>query len=456
MPALPLSERFLMLLLITTNLLNYIDRGIVPGASGAFDSFIEGSETTWGTSAAFGALTSAFIVGFSVASVVVGHLAHRVPPFRLCGVGLLIWCLSMLLAGLAKPLKSYALLITARAVGGCGEAGFVTIGGPFIQDAAGARQGLWLGVFYAAIPAGTALGYGYGAYVAQNWTWAAAFYAQGLVMLVPASLFLLSKDDGSRIVNRDQRPPSLKSELQALRRSKTFRFTVLGYAGYAASVIGFSTFGPSIVVGLGLWTDSVRASLAFSATLAVSGALGTPLGGLALDAWTRRRGHKLKAALEVSIATVGAGALLITPAAFARDRSWFLASIGLGTLPLFAATSPMNVSIFEGVPREHRAFGIAVATLLMHAFGDVPSPVVVGLLKDRWAPDCAPDAHSHLGEACGVGSKQRGHLRGITFGLCLYFLTSLVFFGVARWRAARVEEVVAEPPTATPLLEEDG
>ena len=107
---------------------------------------------------------------------------------------------------------------------------------------------------------------------------------------------------------------------------------------------------------MGLWTDSVRASLAFSATLAVSGALGTPLGGLALDAWTRKRENKLRAALEVSIATVGAGALLITPAAFARDRAWFLASIGLGTLPLFAATSPMNVSIFEGVPREHRAF----------------------------------------------------------------------------------------------------
>ena len=143
-------------------------------------------------------------------------------------------------------------------------------------------------------------------------------------MLVPAALFLLSKDDGSRIVNRDQQPPSLKSELQAPRRSKTFRFTVLGYAGYAASVIGFSTFGPSIgeepSPRLGLWTDSVKASLAFSATLAVSGALGTPLGGLALDAWTRKRENKLKAALEVSIATVGAGALLITPAAFARDR----------------------------------------------------------------------------------------------------------------------------------------
>ena len=49
MPALPLSERCLMVLLITTNILNYIDRGVVPGASGAFDSFIEGSENTWGT-----------------------------------------------------------------------------------------------------------------------------------------------------------------------------------------------------------------------------------------------------------------------------------------------------------------------------------------------------------------------------------------------------------------------
>ena len=86
-------------------------------------------------------------------------------------------------------------------------------------------------------------------------------------------------------------------------------------------------------------------------------------------------------------------------------------------------------------PRRRRS--IAVATLLMHAFGDVPSPIAVGLLKDRWAPDCAPDARSRIGEACGGGSKQRGHLRAITFGLCLYFLTSLVFFGVARWRAAR-------------------
>ena len=138
----------------------------------------------------------------------------------------------MLLAGLAKPLTAYALLITARALGGCGEAGFVTIGGPFIQDAAGAKQGLWLGVFYAAIPAGTALGYGYGAFVAQRWTWAAAFYVEAIAMVPLALLFLLSKDDGSRVVapkgdvieesnalsvdsgsEAERRPPSLKEEL---------------------------------------------------------------------------------------------------------------------------------------------------------------------------------------------------------------------------------------------------
>lgn len=451
-PSVQLSERFLMVLLITTNVLNYIDRGIVPGAAGAFDSFIEGSDCAWGTSAAFGALTSAFIVGFSLASVVVGHLAHSVPPFKLCGIGLLVWCFSMVLAGLAKPLNSYTLLIAARALGGCGEAGFVTIGGPFIQDAAGAKQGLWLGIFYAAIPAGTALGYGYGAIVAETWTWAAAFYAQGVVMLVPATLFLLSRDDGARIVDRDVRAPTVKEELRALKRAPTFRWTCLGYAGYSAAIIGFSTFGPSIVVGLGLWSDQVEASLAFSATLAVSGAVGTPLGGLALDAWSRRHTNKLASALDVALACVASGFILITPAAFCRDRGFFLTSIALGTLPLFAATAAMNVAVFEGVPRRHRAFGIAVATLLMHAFGDVPSPIIVGALKDRWAPACAPDSHSRIGEACGAGSDQRAHLRGITFGLCLYFGVSLLFFGVSRAKARA--EVEADPaPTVTPLLD---
>lgn len=186
-----------------TNCLNYLDRGIIPGANGQFTDFVASSrelEGKGGASAAFGALQSAFIVGFSLTCVGVGHLIHSRSPFGMCGRGLVVWIFAAVVAGLARTTRSYLLLLLARMLSGVGEASFVTVGGPFIQDAGGAAMGLWLGVFYAAIPTGTALGYGYGAAIASQWNWSVAFYIEALAMLPLAMLFLLSEDDGRRVV----------------------------------------------------------------------------------------------------------------------------------------------------------------------------------------------------------------------------------------------------------------
>ena len=50
LPSVRLRPMTVMLLLISTNLLNYLDRGIIPGAYGEFDSFINGSRELAGTS----------------------------------------------------------------------------------------------------------------------------------------------------------------------------------------------------------------------------------------------------------------------------------------------------------------------------------------------------------------------------------------------------------------------
>ena len=118
----------------------------------------------------------------------------------MCGRGLIVWISAAVIAGLARTTRSYSLLLLARMLSGVGEAGFVTVGGPFIQDAGGAAMGLWLGIFYAAIPTGTALGYGYGAVIASAWNWSVAFYIEALAMVPLALCFLLSADDGSRVV----------------------------------------------------------------------------------------------------------------------------------------------------------------------------------------------------------------------------------------------------------------
>ena len=142
---------------------------------------------------------------------------------------------------------------------------------------------------------------------------------------------------------------------------------LLRIIGYSGAVIGFSTFGPAIAVGLGLWDDTTAASLAFSGTLAFSGIVGTPVGGVLLDAWvqhdvsavSRSTGdantRRLTRALDLSLALCSFGAIVIANAAYARRAVVFLVYMGMGTLPLFAATAAMNVAVFESVPRCHIA-----------------------------------------------------------------------------------------------------
>jgi len=458
------SPGTMMVALVLTNLVNYVDRGIVPGAADAFLAFIASSRRpgSLGPNAYFGALQSAFVVGFSAGSVAVGSLVHRAPPFGLAACGLSAWIVAACVAGGSRYVGSYFLLLAARACSGVGEAGFVTVGGPYIQDVAGEHQGAWLGVFYAMIPAGTAIGYGYGVAVAEALTWSWAFFFEAVAMAPLALCFALSADDGSSAFEADEAdedddsvdldhfrgalgldpvpeaapppPPTLWAEVKLCFSQPCFVWVALGYAGYAGSIIGFSTFGPSILVGLGLWSSMAAASLAFSATVAASGFLGTPLGGLALDAWAKRSPRsRLAAALELSLLLVTAGGLFVASAAFATDKSTFLVRLFLGTLPLFAATAPMNVAVYESVPRSNRALGSALGTLLMHALGDVPTPILFGAAKDALAPDCTPRGERDaLGDDC---PRQRKNLRLVALAAAAWLIFSLLGFAIAYLKA---------------------
>lgn len=141
-------------------LLQYVDRGVVPGAFESLGTYIQQDIGRSDTDTFTGALQSAFIGGYSVASISFGHLVHKYPPFRLMSVGLGIWVIAVVLSGLAPYIishNSFWILISARVLSGVGEASFQTVVPPYIDDNAPAdKRGLWLSVFYMAIPVGTA------------------------------------------------------------------------------------------------------------------------------------------------------------------------------------------------------------------------------------------------------------------------------------------------------------
>ena len=67
----------------------------------------------------------------------------------------------------------------------------------------------------------------------------------------------------------------------------------------------------------------------------------------------------------------------------------FLIFFFLGGTLLFATTSHASLAVMLAAPRHLRPLALAINSVSMHALGDVPSPTVIGALKDALAPHCA-------------------------------------------------------------------
>jgi len=110
------------------NLVNYCDRGVIPGAPIQFGSFVS---CTLGVAASqqsvyVGLSVSAFVVCYAIASPICGQLVLSQPAFRILGIGLSIWVAALLLSGLAyfagDAPGAFLLFLAGRALSGVGEA----------------------------------------------------------------------------------------------------------------------------------------------------------------------------------------------------------------------------------------------------------------------------------------------------------------------------------------------
>ncbi|HEY5912381.1 MAG TPA: hypothetical protein VJA21_17405, partial [Verrucomicrobiae bacterium] len=120
----------------------------------------------------------------------------------------------------------------------------------------------------------------------------------------------------------------------------------------------------------------------FGAVVIVAGLVGTTLGGLAATAWHKR--NPAGYALLLSIST-----FLAVPTSFAafasHDQTTTMCLLALSMCLLFLSTGPINTLILETVPVNLRASAMALSIFMIHLFGDMWSPEIVGRLADAWA-----------------------------------------------------------------------
>ncbi len=366
-------------LLTGLNLLNYMDRFLLAAVLPRVIKELQLSDFEGG------AMATVFLLGYFVTSPLFGSLGDRGGRKKLIALGVGLWSLATVGSGLAT---SAAMLFAARALVGVGEASYATLAPTIIDDLAPPnRRGRWLAVFYLATPVGSALGYLLGGAIEHAYGWRATFFAAGLPGLLLAIICLF--------IVEPQRvgapPPSILESLRALRGRPLYVQCVLGYCASTFAVGGFAFWAPTYLYRA-YALPLERANFLFGAVTVAAGAVGTALGGLLGDHFTRRV-ETSDGDLATSIGNLRVCAIsgwLAAPAAAVAVLSGsplaFFLAMGLCEAALFMSSSPVNAVLLRGVPATLRASAMAVSIFSIHLFGDLWSPPAVGALTDRLPP----------------------------------------------------------------------
>lgn len=366
------GARYALALLLTVNLLNYVDRQALYAVFPLIKADLHLSD------AGLGFLGSAFMFSYMLAAPVFGRLGDRANRAHLAAGGLAVWSVATILSGMAT---SYRMLLSARTLVGVGEASFGTVSPGLLADYfPRERRGRMLSLFFLAIPVGSALGYILGGQLGQAFGWQRAFLLvglPGLLLAVPLYLLYEPRRSDHAVSRQHER---LMPQLRRFWQSRTYVHATFSMAAMTFALGGLAQWAPSFLQrSFGL--EVARGNTIFGIITVVSGILGTLAGGWLGD-WFQRR--NAAGYLYVSAAGFLAGAPLMIIALTTSNLTICLAAIFAAELFLFLNTGPLNTVLVNVVSPGQRAMGFAINIFAIHALGDAISPAIIGYLSDQW------------------------------------------------------------------------
>ncbi len=364
-----LYPRTALALLTTLNLLNYIDRSVLFAVQPLVQSEFHLSNTQ------VGYLTSAFLGFYMVAAPFVGPLADRYSRKRIIVLGAIFWSALTLLTAFTH---TYWELLVRHTLVGIGEATFVTIAPTFVADLFPENQrGRIFGIFYLAIPVGTAAGYLLGGKLGPDFGWRFPFYvAAAPGFLLALAVAFLPEPPRGQFDSLTETPE--RATLLGLARNRGFWAVTLGMAAGTFSLGGVQVWMPtflSVARGYSL----KEANETFGVIVVVCGIVASLAGGWIGD---RLLPHMKGSYYFVSALSMALGVPLMIVALFVRGTI-MLPAIALAAFFLLVNTSPLNTALVNAVGAHIRATAIAVNIFLFHLLGDVPSPTLMGYVADR-------------------------------------------------------------------------
>jgi MFS family permease len=359
-----------LVLLIGLNLLNYMDRYILPGEVSLIQREFHSTDQQ------MGALTTALFLFYMIAAPLTGWLGDHFPRKPLIIFGAVLWSVATL--GTAW-VHDYTTLYIRHALVGVGEATFGIFAPAVLADFYPERdRNRILSIFYLAIPVGAALGYLAGGELGSLWGWRAPFFVCAIPGLVIAALYGWLGREPVRGSSDHIRATADRSTVLGLFRNPAFLTASFGLAALTFTMGGISAWVPEFLRRSAGFSAG-NASLAVGAITVIDGIAGTLVGGWVAQRWLRTDHRALYLLSFWSVAlTLPCGALV-----FFGPPAWAVPALFAAEFFLFLNTGPLNAAIVNSVTGPVRATAISLNLFLIHCFGDTFSPQIIGAISDR-------------------------------------------------------------------------
>lgn len=403
-------------LMLCINLINYIDRQVLSAVVGpikktffnqngelsaagsdTFNAVIHWLENQLGfkpEDALLGLLGTAFMLVYMIGAPIFARLAGKRSRWQIVAWGVLLWSFASGATGLAS---TFLLLLLTRCFVGIGEAAYGPVAPAMIADMYPIEnRGRMLAWFYVAIPVGSALGYVLGGWIAgsnighwgaaltgtqqESWRW--VFFILSIPGIILGLRCFWMREPAR--INPETGPNAQSAAVPwrdylILAHTPSYVLCTLGMAAMTFAIQGIAFWMPYYLENKpGVPANS---TILFGAITAVAGLSATLLGGMA--------GDKLRARFPSSYFLVSGIAMLagfpLFLMALHASFPWSIwVLMFLTCFCLFFNTGPTNTILANVTRPSIRAIGYAVNIFVIHALGDVISPVIVGLLNDRY------------------------------------------------------------------------
>jgi MFS transporter, Spinster family, sphingosine-1-phosphate transporter len=388
------SPYFALVALFSMNLLNYVDRYVFFSSGPAISQELQFSDTQ------FGKLSVSFMVVYTIVSPLMGVLGDRYSRRKLLASGVALWSLATV--GTAFASGFYEMFFW-RALLGIGEASYGIIAPALLSDLFSPKhRGRVMGLYFLALPVGGAIGSGIGGYFSTHHDWRMAFWVVGIPGLIASVAGLLMHDPGrgaseGKATGKEDRPNL--AEYLSIFKTPTFVYNTAGLAAVTFALGAYAVWAVTFyqrVRGM----DGAKAGVWIGVLTAIAGLLGISLGTIAADFLGRftRRAYLLWAGTAVAIAVP-----CIVGTILESDQRTSLTYLFIASIMMASVLGPSNTVTANVVPANRRAAGYALCIFLVHLFGDISSPLLIGYVSDLFGKPVI--AASRLGvwfESIGV------------------------------------------------------